>query len=124
MARRVHAIAFLLIIAMAVLAPLTVALALPGNPAGDRSRSFHWRLVALRGGSLFLPWGKAIFLQAIVRLFAWDRNAAGRFSRKGIRACGEGQGDTWCNCSGVTGFEFGRESGVDDLDAAPMEYLL
>jgi putative transposase len=47
----VHGIAFLLIIAMGVLAPLTMALAVRGDAAGGRSRSFPSRLVR----SLLLP---------------------------------------------------------------------
>jgi hypothetical protein len=67
----VHGVAFLLIIAMSVLAPLTMALAVRGNPG--------WRpipVVSLAASALFvvfllLPWGNATFLMAIVTLFAW-----------------------------------------------------
>ncbi len=67
----VHGIAFLLIIAIGVLAPLTMAVAVPGD-AG-------WRPIAVASvgaGALFvvfllLPWGNATFLMAIVTLFAW-----------------------------------------------------
>jgi hypothetical protein len=67
----VHGIAFLLIIATSVLAPLTMALAVRGDP--------RWRpigMVSLAASVLFvvfllLPWGNASFLMAIVVLFAW-----------------------------------------------------
>jgi uncharacterized protein DUF998 len=67
----VHGIAFLLIIAIGVLAPLTMALAVRGD-AG-------WRPIAVASvgaGALFvvfllLPWGNASFLMAIITLFAW-----------------------------------------------------
>jgi Protein of unknown function (DUF998) len=67
----VHGIAFLLIIAMGVLAPLTMALAVRGNAS--------WRpimVVSVVTGALFvvfliLPWGNASFLVAILVLFAW-----------------------------------------------------
>jgi len=62
----VHGIAFLLIIAMGVLAPLTMALAVRGDA--------DWRpigVVSLVASALFvvflfLPWGNASFLMAIV----------------------------------------------------------
>jgi hypothetical protein len=74
----VHGIAFLLIIATSVLAPLTMALAV----RGDRS----WRPIAVASvvaGALFvvfllLPWGNASFLLAIITLFAWIAAVAGR----------------------------------------------
>ena len=67
----VHGIAFLLIIAIGVLAPLTMAFAVRGD-AG-------WRPIAVASvgaGALFvvfllLPWGNVSFLMAIVTLFAW-----------------------------------------------------
>jgi hypothetical protein len=67
----VHGIAFLLIIATGVLAPLTMALAVRRDPS--------WRpitVVSLAAGALFivfliLPWGNASFLMAIVTLFGW-----------------------------------------------------
>jgi hypothetical protein len=66
-----HGIAFLLIIATGVLAPLTMALAVRRHPT--------WRpiaIVSLAASALFvvflvLPWGNATFLLAIVTLFAW-----------------------------------------------------
>ena len=66
-----HGIAFLLIIATGVLAPLTMALAVRGDPS--------WRpigVVSVAASALFvvfliLPWGNASFLMAIVTLFAW-----------------------------------------------------
>ena len=65
----VHGIAFLLIITMGVLAPLTMALAVRGD-AG-------WRpigVVSLVASGLFIvflfvPWGNASFLMAIVTVF-------------------------------------------------------
>ena len=76
----VHAIAFLLIIATSVLAPLTMALAV----RGDRS----WRpigVVSLAASALFvvfliLPWGNASFLMAIVTLFGWIAALAARLT--------------------------------------------
>lgn len=67
----VHGIAFLLVIAMGVLAPLTMALAVRGDPS--------WRPIAIVSAAasalfvafLLLPWGNASFLMAIVTLFAW-----------------------------------------------------
>lgn len=67
----VHGIAFLLIIATGVFAPLAMALAVRGDTS--------WRpiaLVSLAAAALFvvfllLPWGNASFLMAIVTLFAW-----------------------------------------------------
>jgi Protein of unknown function (DUF998) len=65
----VHGIAFLLIIAMGVLAPLTMALAVRGDPS--------WRPIAIVSAAasalfvafLLLPRGNASFLMAIVTLF-------------------------------------------------------
>jgi hypothetical protein len=67
----VHGIAFLLIIAMGVLAPLTMALAV--------RRDASWRPLTVASAAasalfvvfLFLPWGNASFLMAIIILFAW-----------------------------------------------------
>jgi hypothetical protein len=74
----VHGIAFLLIIAMSALAPLTMALAVRGDPS--------WRPIAVASvvaGALFvvfllLPWGNASYLLAIITLFAWI--AASRYA--------------------------------------------
>ena len=76
----VHGIAFLLIIATGVLAPLTMALAVRGDPG--------WRpiaVVSLVAASLFvvfliLPWGNATFLLAIVTLFGWIAALAARLA--------------------------------------------
>jgi len=78
--RWVHGIAFLLIIATGVLASLTMALAVRGDPG--------WRpiaVVSLAAGALFivfliLPWGNATFLLAIVTLFGWIAALAGRLA--------------------------------------------
>jgi hypothetical protein len=67
----VHGVAFLLIIAMGVLAPLSMAIAVRGNPG--------WRPIAVVSVAasarfvvfLLSPWGNASFLMAIVTLFAW-----------------------------------------------------
>jgi hypothetical protein len=79
----VHAIAFLLIIAMAMLAPLTMVLAVRRDP--------DWRPIAVVsvGASalvvfLLLPWGHARFVLVIVTLFGWDclgRGTASEASR-------------------------------------------
>ena len=76
----VHGIAFLLIIATGVLAPLTMALAVRRDP--------RWRPIAVVSVAasalvvvfLFLPWGNATFLLAIVTLFAWIASAAVRLA--------------------------------------------
>jgi len=76
----VHAIAFLLIIATGVLAPLTMAVAVRGDPS--------WRpvaVVSIAASALFivfliLPWGKATFLLAIVTLFGWIAAVAARLA--------------------------------------------
>ena len=74
----VHGIAFLLILATGVLAPLAMALAV--------RRDASWRpitLVSLAAAVLFvlfllLPWGNATFLLAIATLFAWIAASAAR----------------------------------------------
>ena len=76
----VHASAFLLIIATGVLAPLTTALAVRSEPG--------WRPIAVVSVAasvlfvvfLFLPWGNASFLMAIVTLFAWIAAVAVRLA--------------------------------------------
>ena len=76
----IHGIAFLLIIAMGVLAPLTMALALRGNPG--------WRpiaVVSVAASALFvvfliLPWGNSTFLLAIITVFAWIAALAARLA--------------------------------------------
>ena len=76
----IHGIAFLLIIATGVLAPLTMALAVRGDPS--------WRpigIVSLTATALFvvfliLPWGNASFLMAIVTLFGWIAAVAARLT--------------------------------------------
>ena len=74
----VHAIAFLLIIATGVLAPLTMALALRGD-AGWRPMT----IASVAASVLFivfllLQWGNATFLLAILTLFAWIASLAVR----------------------------------------------
>jgi hypothetical protein len=76
----VHGIAFLLIIAMGVLAPLAMALAVRGDPG--------WRpimVVSVAAGALFIvfllvPWGNASFLLAIVTVFMWLAWVAARLA--------------------------------------------
>jgi hypothetical protein len=67
----VHGIAFLLIIATGVLAPLTMALAVRGDPSWRPIAVVSIAASALFVVFLFLPWGNATFLLAIVALFAW-----------------------------------------------------
>jgi Protein of unknown function (DUF998) len=77
----IHGIAFLLIIAMGVLTPVAMALAVRGDP--------RWRpipVVSLAASALFvvflfLPWGNASFLMAIVTVFAWITAVAVRLAR-------------------------------------------
>jgi hypothetical protein len=76
----VHGIAFLLIIATGVLAPLTMALTVRGD-AGWRPIA----VVSLAASALFivfliLPWGNATFLLAIVTLFGWIAALAARLA--------------------------------------------
>ena len=76
----IHGIAFLLIIATGVLAPLALALAVRGDPG--------WRpiaVVSVAAGALFvvfllLPWGNATFLLAIITLFGWIAALAARLA--------------------------------------------
>jgi hypothetical protein len=76
----IHGIAFLLIIAMGVLTPVAMALAVRGDP--------RWRpipVVSLAASALFvvflfLPWGNASFLMAIVTVFAWITAVAVRLA--------------------------------------------
>jgi hypothetical protein len=76
----VHGVAFLLIIATGVLAPLTMALAVRGD-AGWRPIA----VVSIAASALFivfliLPWGNATFLLAIVTVFAWITAVAVRLA--------------------------------------------
>jgi Protein of unknown function (DUF998) len=76
----VHGIAFLLIIATGVLAPLTMAFAVGGD-AGWRPIA----VVSIAASALFivfliLPWGNATFLLAIVTLFGWIAALAARLA--------------------------------------------
>jgi hypothetical protein len=67
----IHGIAFLLIIATGMLAPLTMALAVRGDaswrPIGVVSLAASALIIVF----LILPWGNATFLLAIITLFAW-----------------------------------------------------
>ena len=76
----VHGIAFLLIITIGVFTPMTMALAVRGDPT--------WRpiaVVSVAASALFvvlliLPWGNASFLMAIITLFAWITSVAVRLT--------------------------------------------
>jgi Protein of unknown function (DUF998) len=76
----VHGIAFLLIIATGVLAPLTMALAVRRDPGWRPIAVVSVAASALVVVFLFLPWGNATFLLAIVTLFAWIASVAGRLA--------------------------------------------
>jgi hypothetical protein len=67
----IHGIAFLLIIATCVLAPVTMALAVRGDPSWRPIGAVSLAASALVVVFLFLPWGNASFLLAIVTLFGW-----------------------------------------------------
>ena len=67
----VHGIAFLLIIATGVLAPLTMAAAVRRDPGWRPIAVVSVAASALVVVFLFLPWGNATFLLAIVTLFGW-----------------------------------------------------
>jgi hypothetical protein len=66
-----HGIAFLLIITTGVLAPVTFALAVRGDPGWRPSAVVSVAASVLFVVFLFLPWGNATFLLAIITLFAW-----------------------------------------------------
>jgi hypothetical protein len=76
----VHAIAFLLIIAMARLAPLTMAPTVRGDPKQRPIAVVSRAASALFIVFLFLPWGNATFLLAIVTLFGWIAALAARLA--------------------------------------------
>ena len=67
----VQGIAFLLIIATGVFAPLTMALAVRRDPGWRPIAVVSVAASALVVVFLFLPWGNATFLLAIVTLFSW-----------------------------------------------------
>lgn len=66
-----HGIAFLLIIATGVLALLTMALSVRGDASWRPIGVVSLVASALFVVFLFLPWGNASFLLAIVTVFAW-----------------------------------------------------
>jgi hypothetical protein len=76
----VHAIAFLLIIATGVLAPLTLALAVRSDSSWRPIGVVSVAACALFVVFLFLPWGNASFLIAIVTVFAWIASVAVRLA--------------------------------------------
>jgi hypothetical protein len=76
----IHGIAFLLIIATGVLAPLTMALAVRRDPGWRPIAALSLATSALFVVFLLLPWGNATFLIAIVTLFAWIASVAVRLA--------------------------------------------
>jgi hypothetical protein len=70
--------AFLLIIAMGVLAPLTMPLAVRGDASSQPISVMSLAASALFVVFLLLPWGNASFLMAFVTLFAWIAVVAAR----------------------------------------------
>src|SRR5688500_1302231 len=76
----IHGIAFLLIIATGVLAPLTMALAVRRDPGWRPIAALSLATSALFVVFLLLPWGNATFLMAIVTLFAWIASVAVRLA--------------------------------------------
>ena len=76
----VHGIAFLLIIATGVLAPLTMAIAMRRDPGWRPIAVVSVAASALIVVFLFSPWGNATFLLAIVTLFAWIASVAVRLA--------------------------------------------
>jgi Protein of unknown function (DUF998) len=73
-----YAIAFLLIIAMGVLAPLAMALAARGDSSWRPTPPVSLATAVLFVVFLLLPWGNATFLMAIVTLFGWIAVVAAR----------------------------------------------
>jgi hypothetical protein len=76
----IHGIAFLLIVATGVLAPLTMALAVRGDPSWRPIGVVSLAASALIIVFLFVPWGNASFLLAIITLFAWMATIAVRLA--------------------------------------------
>jgi hypothetical protein len=76
----VHGIAFLLIIATGVLAPLTMALAMRGDAGWRPITVMSLAASALFVVFLFFPWGNASFLVTIVTVFAWITAVAVRLA--------------------------------------------
>jgi hypothetical protein len=76
----IHGIAFLLIIATGVLAPLTMALAVRGDRSWRPIGGVSVAACALFVVFLIMPWGNASFLMAIVTLFGWIAALAARLA--------------------------------------------
>src|SRR5215213_4852503 len=76
----VHGIAVLLIIATSVLAPLTMALAVRGDPSRRPIAVASVVAGAQFVVFLLLPWGNASFLLVIITLFAWIAAVAVRLA--------------------------------------------
>jgi hypothetical protein len=74
----VHGIGFLLIIALGVLAPLAMALAVRSDAGWRRTALVSVAAAVLFIVFLLLPWGNASFLMAVVTLFAWIAVVAAR----------------------------------------------
>jgi hypothetical protein len=75
-----HGIAFLLVIATGVLAPLAMALAVRGDTGWRPIAVVSLAASALLIVFLILPWGNATFLLAIVTLFGWIAALAARLA--------------------------------------------
>lgn len=73
-----HGIAFLAIIATGLLAPLAMALALRGDASWRPIGAVSVAAAVLFVVFLFLPWGNASFLLALVVAFAWIAAVAAR----------------------------------------------
>ena len=76
----IHEIAFLLIVATGVLAPLAMALAVRGDPSWRPIGVVSLAACALLLGLLILPWANAPFLMAIVTFFGWIAALAARLT--------------------------------------------
>jgi hypothetical protein len=76
----IHGVAFLLVIATGVLAPLTLALAVRGDPKWQPIAVISLAASAFFIVFLILPWGNATFLLAIVTLFGWIAALAARLA--------------------------------------------
>jgi hypothetical protein len=69
-----------LVIATGVLAPLTLALAVRGDPKWQPIAVISLAASAFFIVFLILPWGNATFLLAIVTLFGWIAALAARLA--------------------------------------------
>jgi hypothetical protein len=76
----IHEIAFLLIIATGVLAPLTMGFAVRGDRSWRPIGVVSFTATALLVVFLIFPWGNAPFLMAILTLFGWIAALAARLT--------------------------------------------